>query len=145
MTNSFTWKNFSLNVLFDGALNYEVFNADKRTRQGVGIGDWAEKEVKGEVARGYIWSFYGIEEWRIDNGSFIKLRELSLGYQLPKIAKWINNASVTLVGRNLVSWDDYNGYDPETNAGGNSTTLRGIDFGNVPIPRTYQLILRMSL
>lgn len=145
LTNSVSWKNFSLNVLLDGALNYEVFNADKRTRQGVGIGDWAEKEVKGEVARGYIWSFYGIEEWRVDDGSFIKLRELSLGYQLPKFAKWINNASVTLVGRNLISWDDYNGYDPETNAGGNSTTLRGIDFGNVPIPRTYQLILRLGL
>jgi hypothetical protein len=134
-----------LNVLLDGALNYEVFNADKRTRQGVGIGDWAEKEVKGEVPRGYIWSLYGIEEWRIDDGSFIKLREISLGYQLPKFAKWVNNASVTLVGRNLISWDDYNGYDPETNAGGNSTTLRGIDFANVPIPRTYQLVLRLGL
>lgn len=145
LNNSVSWKNFSLNVLLDGALNYEVFNADKRTRQGVGIGDWAEKEVKGEVARGYIWSLYGIEEWRVDDGSFIKLREISLGYQLPKFAKWVNNASVTLVGRNLISWDDYNGYDPETNAGGNSTTLRGIDFGNVPIPRTYQLVLRLGL
>ncbi len=145
LTNSVSWKNFSLNVLLDGALNYEVFNADKRTRQGVGIGDWAEKEVKGEVARGYIWSLYGIEEWRVDDGSFVKLRELSLGCQLPKFAKWINSASVTLVGRNLFSWDDYNGYDPETNAGGNSTTLRGIDFGNVPIPRTYQLVLRLGL
>ncbi len=145
LTNTFTWKNLSLNVLVDGALNYEVFNADKRTRQGVGIGDWAEKEVKGEVARGYIWSLYGIEEWRVDDGSFIKLREISLSYQLPKFAKWVNSASVTAVGRNLVSWDDYDGYDPETNAGGNSTTLRGVDFGNVPIPRTYQLILRLGL
>ncbi len=145
LNNTFTWKNLSLNVLLDGALNYEVFNADKRTRQGVGIGDWAEKEVKGEVPRGYIWSFYGIEEWRVDDGSFIKLREISLSYQLPKFAKWINSSSITAVGRNLISWDDYNGYDPETNAGGNSTTLRGIDFGNVPIPRTYQLILRLGL
>jgi hypothetical protein len=145
LTNSVSWKKFSLNVLLDGALNYDVFNADKRTRQGVGIGDIAEKEVKGEVPRGYIWSFYGIEEWRVDDGSFVKLREISLSYQLPKITKWINTASVTVVGRNLFSWDDYTGYDPETNAGGNSTTLRGIDFGNVPIPRTYQLVLRVGL
>jgi len=38
----------------------------------------------------------------------------------------------------LFSIDDYTGYDPETNAGGNSDLLRGIDFGNVPIPRTFQ-------
>ncbi len=144
VSNSLSYKNFSFSALLDGALNYDVFNADKRTRQGVGIGDWAEKEVKGEVPRGYIWSFYGIEEWRIDDGSFVKLRELSLTYQLPKLAEWLRSASVTLVGRNLVSWDKYNGYDPETNSGGNSATLRGIDFGNVPIPRTYQLILRFG-
>ena len=35
------------------------------------------------------------------------------------------------------SWDNYKGYDPEVNAGGQSTILRGIDFGAVPIPRTY--------
>ena len=131
-------------MLLDGALNYDVFNADKRTRQCVGIGDIAEKEVKGQVARGYIWSFYGIEEWRIDDGSFIKLREVALSYQLPQFSKWIRNASISLVGRNLVSWDDYNGYEPETSSGGNSSTLRGIDFGNVPIPRTYQAILRIG-
>ena len=128
----------------DGALNFDIFDADKRTRQGVGIGDLAEKEVKGEVPRGYIWSLYGIEEWRVDDGSFVKLREVSLGYRFPKLTKWITTASITAVGRNLISWDNYPGYDPETNSGGNSTTLRGIDFGNVPIPRTYQLILRIG-
>ncbi|MDP9229216.1 MAG: SusC/RagA family TonB-linked outer membrane protein, partial [Bacteroidota bacterium] len=145
VNNSLSYKNFSFSALLDGALNFDVFNADKRTRQGVGIGDVAEKEVKGEVPRGYIWSLYGIEEWRIDDGSFVKLRELSLSYQLPQFTKWIRSSSITLVGRNLFSWDNYNGYDPETNSGGNSTSLRGIDFGNVPIPRTYQFVLRLGL
>ena len=45
------------------------------------------------------------------------------------------------MGRNLYSWDNYNGFDPETSAGGSSDLLRAIDFGNVPIPRTYQLKL----
>jgi TonB-linked SusC/RagA family outer membrane protein len=144
VSNSLSYKNFTLSALLDGAFNVDVFNADRRTRQGVGIGDVAEQEVKGEVPRGYIWSFYGIEEWRVEDGSFVKLRELSLSYQLPRIARGIRSASVTLVGRNLHSWDNYKGYDPETNAGGNSTTLRGIDFGNVPIPRTYQFIIRLG-
>jgi hypothetical protein len=122
----------------------DVFNADKRTRQGVGIGDFVEKEMKGELQRGYIYSIYPIEEWRIDNGSFVKLREISLSYQVPSFIKGLNNLRVSAIGRNLISWDKYNGFDPETNAGGNSDLLRGIDFGNVPIPRTYQLQLTAS-
>jgi hypothetical protein len=57
------------------------------------------------------------------------------------LVKGLNDLSLTLVGRNLHSWDNYNGYDPETNAGGNSDLMRGVDFGNVPIPRTYQASL----
>ena len=71
----------------------------------------------------------------------MKLREIGLSYTLPKLVKGLENLSLNLIGRNLISWDKYNGYDPETNAGGNSDLLRGVDFGNVPIPRTYQFQL----
>ncbi len=141
---TFEYKKLSLNVLFDGAIGQEVFNADRRTRQGVGIGDLSEKELKGELPRGYIFSLYVTEEWRVESGSYIKLRELGLTYQLPSFAKFVKNSSISLTGRNLLSFDTYDGYDPETNAGGNSSVLRGIDFGNVPTPRTVQLTLRAS-
>jgi TonB-linked SusC/RagA family outer membrane protein len=142
--SSVTYKRISFNVLFDGALGQEVFNADRRTRQGVGFGDLAEKEIKGELPRGYIFALYTTEEYRVESGSYIKLRELSLSYDLPKIAKFVKNASLTFTGRNLISFDNYDGYDPETNAGGNSSVLRGIDFGNVPNPKTFQVTLRTS-
>ncbi len=142
--NSIEYKRLTFSILFDGALGQEVFNADRRTRQGVGIGDYAEKEAKGELPRGYIFSVYGAEEWRVEDGSYVKLRELALSYKLPSFAKFIKSSSITFTGRNLVSFDHYDGYDPETNAGGNSTVLRGVDFGNVPIPRSYQLTLRAS-
>ena len=142
--NSIEYKKISFSFLLDGALGQEVFNADRRTRQGVGIGDYAEKEAKGQIPRGYIFSIYNTEEWRVEDGSYVKLREVALSYQLPTFAKFIKSSSVSLIGRNLISWDDYDGYDPETNAGGNSAVLRGVDFGNVPIPRTYQLTFRAS-
>jgi TonB-linked SusC/RagA family outer membrane protein len=144
LNNSFGYKKFSFSFLFDGALGQEVFNADKRTRQGVGIGDYSEREIKGELPRGYIFAIYNTEEWRVESGSYIKLREISLSYELPSFAKFIKSSSLSVIGRNLVSWDDYDGYDPETNAGGNSSVLRGIDFGNVPIPRTFQVSFRAS-
>lgn len=142
--STLTCKKLSFNFLFDGALGQEVFNADRRTRQGVGIGDFSEREIKGELPRGYIFAVYNTEEWRIESGSYVKLREVALSYELPSFARFIKSSSISLVGRNLISWDDYDGYDPETNAGGNSSVLRGIDFGNVPIPRTFQLSFRAS-
>ena len=144
LNNSFDYKKLSFSFLFDGALGQDVFNADRRTRQGVGTGDLSEKEVKGEIPRGYIFSIYATEEWRVEKGSYIKLREVALSYTLPGFSKLIKSSSISLVGRNLLSFDTYDGYDPETNAGGNSAALRGIDFGNVPVPRTFQLTFKAS-
>jgi hypothetical protein len=127
--------------LVDAVQGVDVFNADKRTRQGVGLGDFAEKELRGELTRGYIFAVYNTQEFRIDNGSYTKLREVSLSYNLPRFIKQISGLNLSLIGRNLYSWDKYTGFDPETNAGGNNDLIRAIDFGNVPIPRTYQLKL----
>lgn len=139
--SNLTYKGLGFRFLLDAVQGVQVFNADRRTRQGVGIGDYSEKELKGELPRGYVYSIYNIQEWRVDDGSFVKLREISLSYQVPNIIKGIRNINLSLTGRNLISWDKYDGYDPETNAGGNSDLLRGVDFGNVPIPRTYQVKL----
>lgn len=142
-SSSFQYKKLGFRFLLDAVQGLEVFNADFRTRQGVGVGEVAEQELKGEIPRGYIFANYLIEEWRVDDGSYVKLREAALSYQLPK-NKYINSWNLSLVGRNLISWDNYRGYDPETNAGGNSDLFRGVDFGNVPIPRSFQLQLNAT-
>jgi TonB-linked SusC/RagA family outer membrane protein len=137
LVNELSYKRISLRFQFDAVQGVDVFNADWRTRQGVGNGKVAEQEHRGQLPRGYISGVYGIEEWRIDDGSFVKLRELSISYDFGKVKKAFSSLVVTLSGRNLVSFDNYKGYDPEVNAGGQSTILRGIDFGAVPIPRTF--------
>jgi hypothetical protein len=142
--NNITYKRIGFRFLLDAVQGMQVFNADRRTRQGVGIGDYSEKELKGTLPRGYVYSIYNTEEWRVDNASFVKLREISISYSLPNILKNVKNINIALSGRNLISWDKYDGYDPETNAGGNSDLLRGVDFGNVPIPRTYQVKISAS-
>jgi outer membrane receptor protein involved in Fe transport len=141
LVNDLGYKKFSLHIQLDAVQGLQVFNADWRTRQGVGNGKVAEQEDNGQIPRGYILGVYGIEEWRIDDGSFVKLREVSLSYVFGKI-KIFRDITVSLSGRNLISWDKYKGYDPEVNAGGQSTILRGIDFGSVPIPRTFSLAIQ---
>lgn len=140
-SSTLRYKNVTFGFLLDAVQGFDVFNADRRTRQGIGNGEYSEAELKGELPRGYIWSSYGIEEWRVEDGSFVKLREVSLSYNLPNFLKGLNSLQISLVGRNLYSWDSYGGFDPETNAGANSDRLRGADFGNVPIPKTYQIKL----
>jgi outer membrane receptor protein involved in Fe transport len=138
LVNEITYKRFSLRVQIDASRGGEVFNADFRTRQGVGNGKVAEQETLGQLPRGYITGIYAIEQWRVSDGSFTKLREISFSYNVGKV-KGFNDLTINFSGRNLASWDNYNGYDPEVNAGGQSTILRGIDFGPTPIPRTFSV------
>ena len=115
-----------------------MFNADKRTQSNnVGIGD-IEAEKEGHLPCGYVFSLVNIEEYRVDPDP-LSNHEVGLSYQFPSLVKGLTNLTLSVVGRNLISWDKYTGFDPETNAGGNSDLLRGVDFGNVPIPRTYQI------
>ena len=139
--NNITYKKLGFRFMLDAVQGVDVFNADKRTRNNVGIGLEAEKEMKGEYPRGYVFALVPIEEFRVEDGSFVKLREISLNYELPKLIKGISSMNLSITGRNLISWDKYSGYDPETNSGGNSDLIRGVDFGNVPIPRSYQIQL----
>jgi len=143
LVNELTYKRFGLRIQLDALQGAEVWNADWRTRQGVGNGKEAEKEDLGQLPRGYVAGVYAIEEWRVDDGSYVKLRELSLSYDFGKV-KSISNISVSFSGRNLISWDNYKGYDPEVNAGGQSTILRGIDFGAVPIPKTFSFGIKAT-
>jgi TonB-linked SusC/RagA family outer membrane protein len=137
LVNEVTYRKFNLRVQFDAVQGVDVFNADFRTRQGVGNGKVAEQEHLGQLPRGWVNSVYQIEEWRVDDGSFVKLREVALSYSFGRF-RFFNDLTLSLSGRNLISWDNYKGYDPEVNATGQSTLLRGIDFGTVPIPATFK-------
>jgi len=141
LVNELSYKKLNVRVQFDAVQGVDVFNADWRTRQGVGNGKVAEQEHRGLIPRGYISGVYPIEEWRIDDGSFVKLREVAIGYSLGRAIKGFSDLTLSLSGRNLISFDNYKGYDPEVNAGGQSTILRGIDFGAVPIPRTFSFTI----
>ena len=68
---------------------------------------------------------------------------MSLSYNVGKV-KYLKDLTINISGRNLVSWDKYKGYDPELNSGGQSTILRNIDFGSVPIPRSFSFGLQVK-
>ncbi|HEX7123781.1 MAG TPA: hypothetical protein VF178_15495, partial [Gemmatimonadaceae bacterium] len=81
----------------------------------------------------------------VEDGSFVKLREVAVTYD----ANWgwiqrslgVENLRIRLAGRNLVTWTDYSGIDPETNLGGAEVNLLGVDYFNNPATRTFVLTL----
>lgn len=151
LTMDFRFRKLSLHTLFDAAIGQEVYNWNRITGNNVGHGEIAEQELRGEVPRGTVASIAGgvtgqrIQEEHVEDGSFVKVRELGLTYAFGRVGRYFEDLSLSVVGRNLFSFDDYSGFDPETNAAGQSDRVRGDDFGNVPIPRTVQLRLNVRL
>lgn len=142
LVNEFSYKNLSLRVQLDRVAGFEVYNWDWITRNNVGNGKLAEKELRGELPRGWVAAIGGfigprIQEEHVQDGTFTKLREVALSYSLNKL-KFAESMRISLIGRNLISWDNYIGFDPEINASGQSI-VRGNDFGAFPIPRTFQV------
>ena len=83
----------------------------------------------------------------IEDGSFVRLREISIGYTWDNaVIKGLGFGSVDFraSGRNLGLWTDYMGIDPETNLGGAEVAARGIDFFNMPLTRSYAFSVSLN-
>ena len=147
LNTSIAYKKLSFYVLFDAVMGGDVYNWNRITSNNVGWGPLAEQEIRGEVPRGTVASVAGginggrIQEEHVEDGSFVKIREVALTYELGKVKGLFDNFNISVIGRNLFSFDNYQGFDPEANSAGQSDRVRGDDFGAVPIPRTLMVRL----
>ena len=138
-------KHFSFRAQLDASIGGDVFNFTKRVgdRDLYGGLKGYEPELRGEVPKGTSAALFSIFENWIEDGSFVKLREVSASYSFKPKFLPIGSMRFSLAGRNLFSIDKYSGYDPEINAAGQSSAVRGFDFVEVPIPR--QIVLGFNL
>ena len=95
--------------------------------------------------------FIGIDEPCIEDGGFVKLREISVSYTFDQ--PWVrrttgfNSIDIRLSGRNLKTWTDYTGYDPETNLGGaisGALGASGVDYFNNPQTRSFAISVTLN-
>ena len=133
------YQNISARIQVDGVYGGKVFNFSGRVEAfpSYGTSKVYQRELNGELPKGYSAAVYSIFENWIEDGSYMKLREVSVSYVLYPNLLGIRSARLTLAGRNLISIDNYSGYDPETNVAGQRTAVRGFDFAEVPIPRSF--------
>lgn len=80
----------------------------------------------------------------VEDGSYIRLQEVTLGVQLPAAVSSLmrtQNARLYVSGKNLKTWTDYSGYNPDVNSFGSSGTSAslGTDFYAYPLARTFTI------
>ena len=165
LLNEFTIaRKVRVRALLDGVFGNDVMNLSTRA-QNAGIASNSKSYERELLPYGDprklppTWNSrtQGIFEYWIEDGSFVKLREVSASYNFdsaPFRRLFRDGIDVTVSGRNLYVWTDYSGFDPEinlfgTNAGGRGslqTTAadRGFDFGGYPIPRTWSVSARVT-
>lgn len=129
--NNLTWRKLSLYALFTGVRGGEIYNFSKQW----GFQDQRPVDLdqsKRPAAQRIPVAFYTIglynalnpSSYFVENGSYIKLKELSLAYALGQtaldrvgLARFVKGAKIAVIGRNLYSWTNYSGFDPEVTAG----------------------------
>ena len=150
--NEFTlFKDFSLSFLIDGAFDFDVWNGTKGALYNFGThGDTKDRDepwinMEGTpvvdtdgnpVPNLYKYRFYYngffINEPHIEDGTFIKLREVNLEYRFRGLEDWnISSLVLTFSARNLLTITDYTGFDPEVNTFALAEG-RGFDYFTLP-------------
>ncbi|OEK08807.1 hypothetical protein A8C32_00595 [Flavivirga aquatica] len=146
--NTFTYKEFDLNFLLRGVHGFDVLNATygslilaggniQTARHADFANRWTPQNETDIPATGdnvIASSRY------VENGSFIRLSNLSLGYTFNNL-KFTRSLKVYASGQNLFTITDYTGFDPEVSSTGTSTSdnAPSFDYGAFPNPRTITL------
>ncbi|MDI9877620.1 SusC/RagA family TonB-linked outer membrane protein [Flectobacillus rivi] len=161
LTNTVTYKGFELSAFFAYQYGNKIYNHNKFFGEGGGARDAARVIFASNLAR---WQKPGditdvprpdginVNNYRdggsrwLEDGSFIRLRSLNIGYHLPKaIAKRIGAeaAKVFVNGTNLWLLTNYTGLDPESSASSDQNA-QGIDLGTPPQPRSFQVGINLT-
>lgn len=127
-------------LLADAGANSADYAEDVRTRT---LSDGTTGEYGIGEFRSLNWAVAGDTRGYIEDGSYMKVRELSLSYDLSDdmvgslLWSGVRSASVTLSGRNLFVITDYSGLDPEVSNFGSQAIARNIDVAPFPPSRSF--------
>jgi len=139
LTNNLKYKNFDLNIFFSGQFGQYIYN---NTQNGYfTLGSIATgKNVTKDVVSGKegILNAPDVSTRFLQNGSFLRLQNVTLGYNINFNSKYLSNIRLTLTGQSLFVITKYNGQDPEvsTNKQINGVPSAGIDYNAYPRART---------
>ena len=177
INNSFSFRGFDLSIFFTYSIGAEVLNATKlnntliggTNRNALNVANSSNRwmtidsdgnkvdnlELLKQINQGKTVASvadlqqgsYYVHSWAVENASFLRLSNLTLGYTFPhKIIKnWnIKKLRLYFTGNNLFVATPYSGFDPEVSTKGNNLTP-GVDFGAYPRNRSFVFGLNITL
>lgn len=158
--NNLSYGAFDLGVFLQGSYGNDVFNAVERTltaansyyvNQSPSVLDfWSIDNPNSNaprLARNDTPNIL-ISDRYIEDGSYLRVQNLTLGYTLPATtSEQIGISKLKVYGsvQNLYTFTKYSGYDPEVGTYNQNALLMGIDNGRYPSPRTFTLGLNVEL
>ena len=164
--NNFGFKNnaISFGFQFDWVSGSHLYNQTKEWMYRDGISSDFAKPVTingetGAYTAYYASAYYALgntakgvgnnqtKDYFYEDASFVRLRNISIGVDFAKFVntKWLSKCQLVLSGRNLLTFTNYSGMDPEISSGAsNSSFDRGVDHSTIPNLKAYQVTLNLG-
>jgi len=158
-SNTLNWGGLSLYGLLDASMGFEVYNQTRQWamfRNRSGENDQVGKAVEDMKPVGYYTTLYNaatVNSEFVEDASFVKLREVALRYavgadrlQALRLGGF-DRITFGVIGRNLKTWTDYQGYDPEVGVAGStggSAVISRFDAYGYPNFRTVSLSVELG-
>ncbi len=156
---SVTWKNLRLDVNFKYSLGNDIYNYQRSVLEGVNttynqttavLNRWTYEGQKTDMPKA---CYVDSDDWRnnermsdrwIEDGSYLKLKNIRLTYLIPYTSSWLQGIKVWAEGNNLWTITRYLGTDPEMSSQ-NSVLYQGIDTGLIPSGRSFNIGVSINL
>lgn len=160
MTNTVNYKNLDLSVFITGSYGAKIFNYARRQTEAMNtpfnnqlvtvLDRYTTDNPNGTLPRYNQWhnNNLRISDRYVEDGSYLRIQNISLGYNLPKnlLTKAnIGSARLYVAVQNLATFTKYSGYDPEIGAFNNSARFMNIDNGRYPNPRSFTMGANIEL
>lgn len=154
--NTFTYKRWSLNAFVQFVSGNEVFNFVRYQNESMtGLGNqstkvldrWEYDGQQTEVPRALYNDVIGNSDFStrwIEDGSYMRIKNVSLSYNIPNEFLVFKNAQFYVSGTNLFTVSKYLGYDPEFSFSSAHVT-QGIDYGLTPQARQFVVGIKLGL
>lgn len=155
--NTFSYNGFELNVFLQGNYGNEILNfgtfdlvnlTGGNNQSSKVLDRWTTTNPSQTIPRANAAGGSRIlSSFQIEDGSYLRVKNISLGYNLPKV--WldkltVNSIKVYLTAQNWFTLTKYSGYDPEVNRFGSSSLSQGIDYGGYPSAKTVLVGLNVK-
>ncbi|MCK0148094.1 TonB-dependent receptor [Arenibacter sp. F26102] len=155
--NDFTYKNFTLSVFIQGSQGNDLMNIDRlflssgHTANNIFLdyyeNRWTPTNPTNDPRYPKVdQPFLQPNSAIVEDGSYIRLKNVSLGYNIPvQKMKVLTSARLYVTATNLLTITDYSGFDPEVNIRGGNNLAQGVDFASYPRAQTITLGINIGL